>query len=217
MMLSTSRFSAPLLRACTAALLVLAGGASAAEPASAPAAAASTPVAGGVVLEGVHFDPSVVVGGQTLPLNGAAMSSILSAKSMAVGFYLPTKQTTIDGATGVKGPKRIHYCTVRVLSTRDLANALLDRIRQNTTSEEFAANIVQTAQLGAVFGTRKELNKGDCVNIDWTPANQTTEFRLNGELISEPIKGESFFSMMMKVWIGPRVRASTREGILGLR
>ncbi|MCW7541652.1 chalcone isomerase family protein [Aquabacterium sp. A7-Y] len=212
-MLFTSCSPLAVVRSCTAALLVLAAcGTRAAEPTTAPAAGPAK-----VELEGVLFDETVLHGGQVLPLNGVGLSSILSARSMVVALYLPSKQKTIEGALNVKGPKRIHYCTIRTISTRDLANAMLDRIRQNTTTEEFSANIVQTAQLGAVFGTRKEVRKGDCALIDWMPATQSTEFRLNGELLEQPIKGESFFQMMMKVWIGPNVRASTREALLGLR
>ncbi|WKB50597.1 chalcone isomerase family protein [Eleftheria terrae] len=205
---------AALLRACAlVTLAAAAGGVLANEPtASTPAAAAS---AGGIEVEGFRFDAAAQVAGQNLVLNGAGLSSILSAKSTAVAFYLPAKQTTMEAALAVKGPKRIQYFMVRDVSARDLSNALLDRIRQNNSSEEFTANIVQTSQLGAVFGTRKELRKSDMVTIDWMPATQTTEFRLNGERVGELIKGESFYQMMMKVWIGPRVRASTRNALLG--
>jgi hypothetical protein len=39
---------------------------------------------------------------------------------------------------------------------------------------------------------------------------------MNGQKLGEPIKGESFFPMMMKVWIGPKVRGSTRDALLGV-
>ena len=168
-----------------------------------------------VVVEGFKFNPAASVHGQSLVLNGAGVSSILSTKSTAVAFYLPRKQGTAEAALAEKGAKRIQFYMMRDVSARDLSNAMLDRIRQNVPSEEFAANIVQTAQLGSVFGNRSKVMKGGLVLVDYNPATQSTEFTLNGQKIGETIKGESFFPMMMKVWIGPKVRGSTRDALLG--
>lgn len=188
------------LRPLVMGLLVLAGSARAAD----------------VKFEGFEFPTTASVGNQNLVLNGVAASSILSTRSTVVAFYLPSKQTTMEGATGVKGPKRIQFYMLRAVSAKDLANAMLDRIRQNVTTEEFSANIIATSQLGAVFGQRSKVNKGDVVVIDYNPTEKSTEFTLNGKRIGEPIQGEAFFPMMMKVWIGPKVRDSTRDGLLGL-
>ncbi|UXH79818.1 chalcone isomerase family protein [Roseateles amylovorans] len=167
-----------------------------------------------VDIEGYKFQDTATVLGQTLQLNGAATSSILSARSTAVGFYLPKKQTTMEGAVAEKGVKRIQFYMMRDVSARDLSNAMLDRIRQNA-KEEFEKNIIQTAQLGVVFGTRPKLLKGDLVTLDYNPAKFTTEFAVNGQKVGDTIEGETFFPMMMKVWIGPKVRGSTRDGLLG--
>lgn len=173
-------------------------------------------LASDVQLDGYAFPDTATVAGQNLVLNGVASSSILSTRSSVVGFYLPSKQKTTETATTVKGPKRIQFYMVRTVSARDLSNALLDRIRQNVSTEEFRANIISTAQLGTVFSTIPRINKGDKVVIDYIPATASTEFTLNGQKIGETIQGEAFFPMMMKVWIGPKVRDTTREGLLGL-
>jgi hypothetical protein len=168
-----------------------------------------------VEVEGFKFQDTALLHNQTLLLNGAATSSILSTRSTAVAFYLPKKQTTMETAVAEKGAKRITFYMMRDVSSRDLANAMLDRIRQNA-AEEFAKNIIQTSQLGVVFGNRAKLLKGDLVTIDYDPAKQTTEFSVNGAKVGDTIQGESFFPMMMKVWIGPKVRGSTRDGLLGI-
>ena len=177
-------------------------------------AAAGQTFAAEVDVEGYKFQDAATVHGQALQLNGAATSSILSTRSTAVAFYLPRKQTTMEAAVAEKGAKRITFYMMRDVSSRDLANAMLDRIRQNA-AEEFSKNIIQTAQLGVVFGNRAKLLKGDLVVIDYDPAKQTTEFSVNGQKVGDTIQGESFFPMMMKVWIGPKVRGSTRDGLLG--
>ncbi len=167
-----------------------------------------------VEVEGFKFPDAATVNGQMLVLNGAATSSILATKSTAVAFYLPKKQTTMEGAVAEKGAKRIQFYMLRDVSARDLSNALLDRIRQNA-QEEFPKNIMQTAQLGVVFGNRAKLLKGDLVTLDYDPGKQQTEFTLNGQKVGDTIQGESFFPMMMKVWIGIKVRGSTRDALLG--
>lgn len=178
-------------------------------------AASSLSFAAEVEVEGFKFQDTTVLHGQTLQLNGAATSSILSTRSTAVAFYLPRKQSTTEAAVAEKGAKRITFYMMRDVSSRDLANAMLDRIRQNA-AEEFNKNIIQTSQLGVIFGNRAKLLKGDQCTIDYDPAKQTTEFSLNGQKIGDTIQGESFFPMMMKVWIGPKVRGSTRDGLLGI-
>jgi len=167
-----------------------------------------------VEVEGFRFPTTATVHGQTLVLNGAAASTMLGVQATAVGFYLPKKHTTMEGAVSEKGAKRIQFYMLRDVRARDLSNALLDRIRQNA-AEEFTQNILQTAQLGAVFGTREKVMKGDLVVVDYHPATKSTEFSLNGQKIGDTIKGEAFFPMMMKVWIGPKVLGSTRDALLG--
>ncbi|RQP23059.1 chalcone isomerase family protein [Piscinibacter terrae] len=175
----------------------------------------SMALAADVDVEGFKFSDAASVNGANLVLNGAATSSILSTKSTAVAFYLPKKQNTMEAAVAEKGAKRIQFYMLRDVSARDLSNAMLDRIRQNA-AEDFAANIMQTAQLGVVFGNRAKVFKGDVMVIDYDPATQSTQFNLNGQKIGDTIKGEAFFPMMMKVWIGPKVRGSTRDALLGL-
>jgi hypothetical protein len=177
-------------------------------------AASLLAVAGEVEVEGYKFPDTATVHNTPLVLNGASTSSVLATKSTAVAFYLPKKQTTMEGAVGEKGAKRIQFYMLRDVSARDMSNTLLDRIRQNA-AEDFSKNIMQTAQLGEVFGNRNKLLRGDLVLIDYDPASQTTQFTMNGQKLGEPIKGESFFPMMMKVWIGPKVRGSTRDALLG--
>lgn len=169
-----------------------------------------------IEVEGFKFADTATVQGQVLQLNGAGVSSVLSTKSTAVAFYLPKKQTTMEGAVAEKGVKRIHFFMVRDVSARDLSNAMLDRIRQNVPTAEFSANIVATSQLGTVFGNRKRVFKGDEIIVDYTPSTQSTQFTLNGQRVGETIMGESFFPMLMKVWIGPKVRGSTRDALLGV-
>lgn len=166
-------------------------------------------------VEGHLFDETETVEQQKLLLNGASSSNILSSKATVVGFYVQQKQNTVDALIRQKGAKRIRLIALKDISSKDLGTVLMDRIRQNATDDEKIENIMQIAQVGMVFAAMQQLSKGDISTVDYLPAKQHTEFRINGKLIGDPIAGEAFFPMFMKVWIGPRTRAGTRNNLLG--
>ena len=166
-------------------------------------------------IDEIAFEDAETVQGQKLLLNGASTSNILSAKATAVGIYMPQKQTTVESLLGQKGIKRIRLVALRDISSKDLGTVLMDRIRQNATPDEVATNIMQIAQVGSVFASLTKLAKGDVAHIDWNPQQKITEFRVNGKLIGEAVQGEAFYPMFLKVWLGPKTRAYTRNNLLG--
>lgn len=168
-----------------------------------------------VVVAGIDFAPSTSIANQAVVLNGAGTSNIMSTRATAVGLYLPSKTQQVEQALAMPGPKRITMVALRDLSSRDLSNALLDRIRQNAAPGEVEANVLQIAAVGGVFGTRARMNKGEVLTIDWLPASKSTEFRMNGETMGTAIAGDKFYPLMMKIWVGPRVRGATRDALLG--
>jgi len=166
-------------------------------------------------LEGFKFEQVVQIGGKPAVLNGAAFSNILSTRTSVVGLYLAKKHTTPEGALAEPGAKRIAFYSLREVSAKDLSNTFLDRVRQNASSEEIAASFIQIAQFGSAFSNRNKLMRGDFVVFDFNPGTNATEMLLNGQRIGEPMPGENFFRMLMKIWIGPKVRPATRKGLLG--
>lgn len=166
-------------------------------------------------VEGFAFEDTETVANTKLVRNGASASKILSAKATVVGLYMTQRQTTAEAALAQKGPKRLRMLPLREISAKDLANVLLDRIRQNATREEVENNVLQLAALGSAFVKTPKLVKGDVLTLDYLPASQTTEIRLNGTLLTEPIMGEAFYPVLMKIWIGPKVTAATRATLLG--
>lgn len=170
----------------------------------------------GVEIDGVMFEDSETVAGQKLALNGASSSQMLSSKATAVGLYLMNKANTPEAAFAAKGPKRIRVVALKDITSKDLATVLLDRIKQNATRDEIEGNIMQIAALGGAFNSRPKLLKGDVATWDWIPASKTTEIRINGDLVTQPIQGDTFFPVIMKVWLGPKIRATTRNNLLGV-
>ncbi len=193
----------------TLALLAGAGTTAAGWPLAALAADAP------IEIDGFKFEPTMTVAGKALQLNGAAVSSILSVRTSVVALYLPRKQTTAEGALAEPGAKRLCFYSLREVSAKDLSNTFLDRLRQNASREEIAAGFIQIAQFGSAFSNRNKLSRGDFVTMDFNPTTALTDIALNGQRIGEPMQGENFFRMMMKIWMGPKVRPATRNGLLG--
>ncbi len=169
-----------------------------------------------VDVDGVSFEDGDTVAGQKLVLNGASSSQILSSKATVVGLYMAQKANTPETAFAVKGAKRIRLVALKEISAKDLATVLLDRIKQNATRDEVENNILQLAAMGAAFNSRPKLVKGDVVTLDWIPGPKTTEIRINGDLATQPIQGDAFYPVVMKVWIGPKVRTNLRNNLLGV-
>jgi hypothetical protein len=168
-----------------------------------------------IEVDGVNFEDIETVANTKLVRNGASTSTMLSAKATAVGLYMTQRQPTMESAMAQKGPKRVRLVALREISAKDLATVLLDRIKQNATRDEIENNVLQFAALGGAFTSRTKLLKGDVVTLDYVPSAQTTEIRINGDLATQPIQGDTFYPVLMKVWIGPKVRGITRENLLG--
>ena len=189
-------------------LLIALGGSVLAEP-----AARAATVADGQLLDSNFFPDATVVQGQMLLLNGAGPAYAMGLKTINVGIYVARRHKTLDGLIAEKGPKRIDFFFLRDASARDTSNAMLDRMRQNITREEFGANIMALAQLGGAFGARKRFSRGDQISLDYSPGTQSTDFFLNHAKFGDTIPGETFYGMLLKVFVGPGVRE--RDALFG--
>lgn len=176
---------------------------------------ASAATAEALEIEGFRFEPAVQIGGKTAQLNGAAISSILSVRTTVVALYLPRRQLKVEAALAEAGSKRLCFYSLREVSSKDLSNTFLDRLRKNATREEISGNFMQIAQFGSAFGIRSKLVRGDFVVMDYNATTNATTMTLNGQPIGEAMSGEGFFHLLMKIWMGPRVRPATRDGLVG--
>lgn len=159
-----------------------------------------------LVVDGHVFPVTTFAHGERLMLNGAGPAYSMGLKTIVLGLYLEQPATTFEELVADPGTKRIQFYFVRDASARDTSNALLDRLRQNITREEFGGNIVAISQLGGVFGSRSRFSRGDEIRIDYVPSTKVTEFYLNKVKFGDSIQGESFYPLMLKVFAGPKVR-----------
>ena len=96
-------------------------------------------VAQTVDVEGVKFEPTTQVGGQSLQLNGTGVRTRAVFKVYAAGLYVPQKSTDARALVAQKGPRRIAMGLLRDVSADSFADALNDGLKANNSEAELSA------------------------------------------------------------------------------
>ena len=176
---------------------------------------AATALAQAVEVEGVKFEPTVQVGGQSLQLNGAGVRTRVMFKVYAAGLYVPQKSNSPAALLAQKGPRRVAIGMLRNVDADTFVGALNDGLKANLTAEQLAGFKPQTDALNASFKAVGEAKKGDQINFEFTP-EAGTRIIVNGQPRGAAIPGENFFEAVLRVWIGDKpVDADLKRGLLG--
>jgi hypothetical protein len=166
--------------------------------ASAAAAAVTAPIE----LAGVKYDGNVEVAGQKLQLNGAGIRYKAIFKVYTAGLYMNAKATTPEAVLANTGPKRMHIQMLRDIDGEELGKLFTKGMEQNATREEFGRSITGVLRMSEIFVQKKKLKTGESFGVDYIPGTGTVVF-VNGQLIpGDPIKGEDFFNVLLKIWLG---------------
>ena len=96
-------------------------------------------VAQTVDVEGVKFEPTAQVGGQSLQLNGTGVRTRAVFKVYAAGLYVPQKSTDARALVAQKGPRRIAMGLLRDVSADSFADAFNDGLKANNSEAELSA------------------------------------------------------------------------------
>ncbi|WP_343606923.1 chalcone isomerase family protein [Roseateles sp.] len=191
-----------LMAALAAAMLAPVGASAQSTPPTASSAAPAPAVAAPIELAGVKYDGTAEVAGQKLQLNGAGIRYKAIFKVYTAGLYLNAKATTPEAVLANNGPKRIHIQMLRDIDGEELGKLFTKGMEQNATREEFGRSISGVLRMSEIFVQKKKLKTGESFGVDYIPGTGTVVF-VNGQLIpGEPIKGEDFFHMLLKIWLG---------------
>lgn len=191
-----------LMAALAAALLAPVGASAQSTPPTASSAAPAPAAPASVELAGVKYDGTAEVAGQKLQLNGAGIRYKAIFKVYTAGLYLNAKATTPEAVLANNGPKRIHIQMLRDIDGEELGKLFTKGMEQNATREEFGRSISGVLRMSEIFVQKKKLKTGESFGVDYIPGTGTVVF-VNGQLIpGEPIKGEDFFHMLLKIWLG---------------
>lgn len=191
-----------LMAALAAAMLAPVGASAQSTPPTASSAAPAAAAAAPIELAGVKYDGTAEVAGQKLQLNGAGIRYKAIFKVYTAGLYLNAKATTPEAVLANNGPKRIHIQMLRDIDGEELGKLFTKGMEQNATREEFGRSISGVLRMSEIFVQKKKLKTGESFGVDYIPGTGTVVF-VNGQLIpGEPIKGEDFFHMLLKIWLG---------------
>ena len=179
------------------------------------ALAASLAQAQTVEVEGVKFEPTVQVGGQTLQLNGAGVRTRLMFKVYAAGLYVPQKVNAAAALLAQKGPRRVAIGMLRNVDAETFAGSLHDGLKANLTEQQLAGFKAQIEALNANLKAIGEAKKGDQINFEFAP-DSGTRIIVNGQPRGAAIPGENFFEAVLRIWIGDKpADADLKKAMLG--
>ena len=165
-----------------------------------------------VEVGGVNVADKATVGGQELVLNGAGVRTRAIFKVYAGSLYLPAKATTLP-AVLAKGPRRIQMNLLRNLSADQLADALVDGLKDNNSEAELAAVKAQQEQLVSAMKGFGEVKEKDVVSLDYV--NGATQVVLNGQ-VKATIPGDAFNAALTRIWLGDKpIQADLKKAMLG--
>jgi hypothetical protein len=172
-------------------------------------ASAATEVAG------VKFDDKVRLGAAELTLNGAGLRTRVMFKVYAIGLYLPERQTTAETALAAKGPSRIQIVTLRDLTAKQFAEALMESLQKNNSEAELAAIKPAVDEFRSTLLSLEAAPSGSKIAIDYSP-EAGTRLTLNGQPKGKAIPGEEFRRALLKVWLGDKpVQTDLKDALLG--
>ncbi|HTT10545.1 MAG TPA: chalcone isomerase family protein [Burkholderiaceae bacterium] len=168
-----------------------------------------------VAVEGVKFEPTASVGGETLVLNGAGLRTRAFFKVYAAGLYVPQKSADAATLLAQTGARRMSIGMLRDVDATTFANSLLEGLKSNHTEAQLAALKTQIEQMQATLKGMGEAKKGDAILLDWVP-DTGTQIIVNAQPRGEPIAGAAFYTALLRVWLGEKpADSSLKKALLG--
>jgi hypothetical protein len=149
-----------------------------------------------------RFEPTVAVGGTPLILNGAGTRHRAVFKVYDMALYTARKVTKVDDLLVLPGPKRLNFVALRELPSTDLGRLFLKGMGENSSKDLMNKHALASSRLIEVFSGKAKLMPGDSFAMEFVPG-KGTQFFITGKAQGEPVGDAEFFSMIMKIWVGP--------------
>ncbi len=166
-------------------------------------------------LEGVTVDDTVTINGQKLVLNGMAVRKRGYFKTEVSALYLPQRTTQPEVIYKTHAPRYIRMTILRDLPPATASRFFIKEFTQNATETEAKQLINELGALGGVYGNLNRINKGDVVEIYWTPG-QGMMAKYNGKTVADQgISNPLWWAVYMRGYVGPNVSETYRNGLLG--
>lgn len=180
------------------------------------ALAAASASAATVEIEGVEFQPTVQVGGQTLQLNGAGLRTSFFVDVYAAGLYVPQKSTSPAALLAQQGPRRVAMTMLRDVDGETFTSAVAAGLKANNSAAQLAALAAQIETFQANLKAIGEAREGDVIHFEFTPA-AGTRILVNGQQKGTAIAGGEFFTAVLRAWLGDHpADPGLKKALIGL-
>jgi Chalcone isomerase-like len=147
------------------------------------------------------FEPTQVVAGTPLVLNGSGTRYRTIFKVYDMGVYLKSKASTAEAIVDMAGPKKLSFVALREIPGTDLGTAFLRGIEGNSTKENILKHTVSSLRLIEIFSGKNKLLPGDTFAMEYTPGKGTV-FTIGGVAQGAAVGDAEFFSMILRIWLG---------------
>lgn len=148
-----------------------------------------------------RFDPTQVVAGKTLYLNGSGTRYKAIFKVYDLALYTPKKVTTAKELFALEGPIRLNFVALRELPGTDVGLSFIRGLTNNTSPDQIRRHVPSSNRLIEIFSGKRSLEPGDSFAIEYVPGKGTT-FYITGQAQGAPVGDAEFFDMVLKVWTG---------------
>lgn len=153
-------------------------------------------------LEGVSLDDRIRVDGEELQLNGIALRTRLFFRVYVGGLYFGRKVLTPQDALDAKGAKRVIFVMMRDARAEQFVESIDEGLRDNNAPGELARVKRQTDALFAMIRNVGRARKGMRIVLDYVPSAGGTTLLVDGVAQGEPMAGEDFYRILLRIWLG---------------
>jgi hypothetical protein len=168
--------------------------------------------AAAVDIQGVELPATATLGGREVVLNGAGVRTKVVFKIYVGSLWLPQRAADLAGVLA-QSPRRIRMDLLRNLSADQLADALLEGLKDNLSAAELAAVKGETEQLVVAMKGFGDVKQGSVVTLDYVDG--ATHVMLDAKERAT-IAGEAFNKALTRIWLGEHpVQASLQKDMLG--
>lgn len=164
------------------------------------AALACSPAVPATGLGDLALDEFAQVGGHSLQLNGAGISTRLLFRIYAMGLYLPSRLHAAQEVLAAEGPRRITIVPLRNISGNEFSDAVMhDLSPERVNDPGVLSKLVLLAQ--AVARHPGGLRTGDVLTLDWVPEVGAV-VALNRRPLTAPVPNAAFYKALLEIWLG---------------
>lgn len=163
-----------------------------------------------------RFESTAQLLGTTLQLNGSGTRYRVMFRLYDLALYLPRKAATAEAVIDMAGPKRLAFVALRDLPGTDLGLAFIKGLQANNSADAVQRHTASSTRLIEIFSGKAKLSNGDSFAMDYLPG-KGTQFYILGQPQGAPVGDAEFFSMVLRIWLGPQaVDNALRDALLGV-